>query len=299
MPISSTFSRIATFARHGLLLATLATAGCSGARAQEEAATPVSTPTQTRAMWVWKTSARLGTSDGTSSLLASCQQAGVTEVYLSIGSVIEDARLPAMVAALHDAGIRVEALTGEANWYQAEHRDAMLAVIDSVAAYNAKVAASARFQGMHLDIEPHQLAENKANHAFLPALAETLDQARQRAATQNLDTAADLPRFALQENGAAFARAVPRIVVMLYELRDKSVTALAEASGKIVDDTYAAETAANTGRMVIGLSVDDYSVDLETMLGAVESANTTDARRSRYGGWAIHDEARYRARFQR
>lgn len=312
----SSIERVSTGKRLSTLAAFLATAmvaGCSGGRQQETSgassvtvaaadATTVSSPTggtnealpPARGMWVWKTAPRLAAADGISSLLESCREAGVNEAYLSIGSVVEHPRLPEMVTALNEAGIRVEALTGDAAWYLPERRASMLSALESVAAYNARVPAKARFAAVHLDIEPHQLPQNKGNHGFLPALAETLDAARQRASARGLDTSADLPRFALEENGAAFARAVPRIFVMLYELRDRSPTALADASGRVLDTTYLGLPASTKGRMVIGVSVDDYNLELESILGAVETAQPG---RPRYAGWAIHDEARYRARF--
>jgi len=247
-------------------------------------------------MWVWGTRARLAQGNGVSELLESCREAKLNEVYLSIGSVLGDPQLPALVGALADAGMRVEALTGEARWYQPEERPAMLAMVDAVAAYNARVPARSRFVGVHFDIEPHQLAANKTNHGFLPALAETLREGRDHATERGLETSADLPRFALQENGPAFAAAVPRIFVMLYELRDRSSAALTAASNRVVDGTYASLAAATNGKIVVGLSADDYPTELDGMLSALETAHHDQ---SRYAGWAIHDEARYRTQRRR
>jgi hypothetical protein len=283
-------------------LAVLAT-GCfasAGDRLRPQESTDASSATleapPVRGMWVWKTAPRLAREDGIAMLLESCREAGVNEVYLSTGGVLDHPRLPEMVAALHGEGIRIEALFGEAAWYQPERRASMLAEIEAVSAYNARVPAAARFAAVHLDIEPHQLPQNKGDHRFLPALAETLAEARTRASARGLDTSVDLPRFALEENGAAFARAAPRIFLMLYELRDSSPAALASASARVLDGTYQGLPATSVGRIVVGVSVDDYPSDLESALRALEGAHPT---RPRYAGWAIHDEARYRARPRR
>jgi hypothetical protein len=282
----------------GLSTALWLTPACQGAPGEQPAATATSSlevpiPAQARGMWVWGTRQRLARPDGVTELVASARAANLNEVYLSVEPELAEPRLPELVTALHDAGMRVEALTGDAQWYLPERRSASSAVVDAVAAYNTRVPAAARFAGVHFDIEPHQLPQNKGNHAFLPALAEALRLACARAAARGLGASADLPRFALQENGPAFAAAVPRIFVMLYELRDRSPAALADASARVFDATYAGSPGASRGKLVVGLSVDDYPTDLGAMLSTVDTANRD---KGRYAGWAIHDEARYRAR---
>jgi hypothetical protein len=244
-------------------------------------------------MWAWGTRERLARPDGISELVASARAANLNEVYLSVGPELDDPRLPELVSALHEAGVRVEALTGDARWYLPERRTALSAVVDAVAAYNARVAVAARFAGVHFDVEPHQLPQNKGNHAFLPALAEALRGACERAATRGLGASADLPRFALQEDSAAFVAAVPRIFVMLYELRDRSAAALADASARVFAATYGGRAQPTHSKLVVGLSVDDYPAELDLMLSTLETAHHGSGT---YGGWAIHDEARYRAR---
>jgi hypothetical protein len=107
-----------------------------------------------------------------------------------------------------------------------------------------------------------------------------------------MSTSADLPRFALEEAGPSFAKAVPRLFVMLYELPQKSAPWLALASGGVIEQTYAGLTPAQRGRLVVSLRVEDYAGDLGTMVSALDDANGGSTR---YGGWAIHDEAKYRA----
>jgi hypothetical protein len=242
-------------------------------------------------MWVWSTKSRLGEPTGTETLLGSCRRAGLNEVYLSVGAgALDDPRLPALMGALHGAHLRVEALMGEAAWYRPGNRAAMFATIEAVAAYDRR-NPGASFDGIHLDVEPHQLPENRNNHQFVPVLAEALAEASALAATHHLTSSADLPRFALDEAGPAFARAVERPFVMLYQLRDRSPAWLMKASGSVVDHTFQGLDARQAGRIVIGLRVEDYPTDLEAMVGALDLE-----QRARYGGWAIHDEAKYRAR---
>jgi len=250
-------------------------------------------PTHARGMWVWSTRRRLDDPQGASNLLETCRMARLDEVYLSVNDhVLDDPRLPELMAALTEIGIRVEALTGDATWYLPEKRETVLGVVDAVGAFNTR--SRARFSAIHFDIEPHQIPENRGRHGFLPALAEALKAGRERATTHGLSTSADLPRFAYEEQGALFAGAVQRNFVMLYQLREKTAPWLATQSRKVVDQTYRGAPPELRGRMVIGLRVEDYPEDLEDMLGALDGAYTDLDRR--YGGWAIHDESKYRAR---
>lgn len=281
----------------GIALALLSP-GCQGPRLAPRAADVVAVrstaePASARGMWVWSTKNRLGDPMGTSSLLETCRIAGLNEVYLSVnGGVLTDERLPAFVLALRDRGIRVEALMGEATWYRPDARAPMFAMIDAVAAYDAR-HPRARFAAIHLDVEPHQIPENKGNHAFLPDLAQTLREATAHAAVRGLGSSADLPRFALDEHGPAFAAAVDRPFVMLYQLRDRSLDWLMRQSTSVLAHTYPGASSDLASRLVVGLRVDDYPADLEAMLGALDQGH---GGRARYAGWAVHDEARFRAR---
>lgn len=252
-------------------------------------------PGPARGMWVWGTRTRLAEPNGAQALLSSAASARLNEVYLSVnGGVLDDPKLPALLEQLRDAGLRVEALMGEADWYQPDRRAQMLARIDAVGGFNRR--STVRFAAIHLDVEPHQLPENRTSHAFLVPLAEALSEARMRAAALGMATSADLPRFAFEEEGALFGRAVARPFVMLYELRDRRSPWLVGASRSVIDQSYAGLPADVRGQLVVGLRVEDYPSDLDSMAAALDTAHAGDPR---YGGWAVHDEAKYRMRARR
>jgi hypothetical protein len=266
------------------------------AQTAPDAGTPRSSdeaPALARGMWVWKTRARMPDPAFKATLLETCARAHLNELYLSVSAgLLDDVHLGELVTALREAGVRVEALMGEAAWYQPEKRAPMLALIDAVASYN-DTHPRGRFSGVHLDIEPHQLAENRGARHFLPALVETLKAASELARRKQLTTSADLPRFAFEESGAALAGAVDRPFVMLYELHDKSSQRLVAASAAVIEHTYRGLAPDVASRLVVGLSVDDYPAELEARLAGLDAAH---GKLVRYGGWAIHDEAKYRAR---
>ena len=236
-------------------------------------------------LWVWKTAELLRDPTAATTLRAFCAATGVTEVYLSVPkAVLADARLPALVATLRRGGLRVEALMGEPGWYRAAARGALDERIGAIGRFDA-AHPEARFAAVHLDIEPHQLRENKgaANLGYLPELAETLAGARAAATRAGMDIAADLPRKVLRASvadGQALARACPRLVLMLYELPPGVDPA------EIVRPALAWHA-----DVVVGIRHADHGDGTRATGERIEAAL---ARTPGFAGWAVHDYASWR-----
>jgi outer membrane protein TolC len=236
-------------------------------------------------LWVWKTAELLRDPTAATTLRAFCAATGVTEIYLSVPkAVLADSRLPMLVATLRRGGLRVEALMGEPGWYRAQARDALGERIAAIGRFDS-AHPEARFAAVHLDIEPHQLRENKgaANLAYLPELTETLGFARGAASRAGMDLAADLPRKLLHASladGQALARACPRLVFMLYELPPG------------VDPAELIKPAlAWHADVVIGIRHADHGDGTRAAGERIETALT---RTPGFAGWAVHDYASWR-----
>lgn len=254
-----------------------------------------------RGVWVWKTEQFLG--DG-ASLARACRDMGANEVYLAVTHAwLADPRLPSLVKALQHAGLRVEALMGDPSWSTAEEQPAMLRLIDHVAAFGRHTGA--RFAAVHMDVEPHVLAENRNADVgqYLPGYVESMRVARARAERRGLAFGADVPRHFFRADGIArknLVEAIPRLFLMLYELpehgKDTSDAAreLERASADVIQSAYAEASAQAGSEMVVGLSVEDYGRRLPTMLDAVDTANR---KTGHYGGWAIHDFSQYASEY--
>lgn len=241
----------------------------------------------TRGLWVWQTQHILQDQDGPAALRAFVGQHRLTEVYLSTSrAVLAHPRLEALLSALHQDGIRVEALLGEPTWYLEERRAEPLRRIAELVRWNQQ-HPTARFDGIHLDIEPHQLPDNKGpdNLAFLPGLIATLQEAQRAAQAAGLTLAADLPRKILRAEptqGAALASACQRLFLMLYEMP------------RAADIAAAARLALRWGAgVVIGLRPRDHEGRLDELLVALQ---TSLAQERGYLGWALHDYDAYRKR---
>ncbi len=288
------------FARRLLAGLALASAvACGGPRAPVVPPAISSATIPVHGLWTWRTATLL---DDPSPLLDACRSAGANEVYLAVtDDLLRDPRLEHIVARLRERGLRVEALMGDPGWYRPAKWPAMLALIDDVIAYDAHAAA--RFDAIHLDVEPHILPENRSLDvgSYLPSYIEGIRRARARADGAGLALSADVPRkffHAPVEERDELVRAVPRLFLMLYELRgregplDDARAEVARASADSVRAAYAGIDPAAQGELVVGLSVDDYGVRLAPMLSALDAANGTNAR---YAGWAIHDFVQYAA----
>ncbi len=121
-----------------------------------------------RALWVWETRRLLGDAQERAELLAFVRRRKIDRVYLNIppaegrraaaGFVPFDATAFApLVAGLWRAGAVVYALDGDPDYVLRANHSGVVRTVERVVAYNAEVADSARFRGVHYDVEPYLL----------------------------------------------------------------------------------------------------------------------------------------------
>jgi hypothetical protein len=252
-------------------------------------------------LWVWKGATVLGTARGSEQLRDFCRAQGINEVYVAVfshGELGEAAALASAIALLHDGGIRVEALLSSTDADESgRHRDKLVAQVAAVLEFNQH-HPHARIDGIHLDIEPQQRAENKGagNLRFLPGLTAAYAAVRALAQPAGLTVNADIQnkllKGSLQER-SSLLHALPRLTLMLYELSsptDGSSSAdkaakLRTASRSFLDMAYAGLPATGLATMVIGLRTPDYGELLPQMLKTLDAAHE---REPHYQGWARH-----------
>lgn len=120
---------------------------------------------QERAMWVYRTEALLASQAEQESLLAFCKERRITDLFWQINrdrtqnhAVKHADATRAFLQAAHEQLIRVHALDGDPADTFTRNHDRVLAKVEAVIAFNE---AGERFDGLHLDIEPHALKEWK------------------------------------------------------------------------------------------------------------------------------------------
>jgi hypothetical protein len=253
-------------------------------------------------LWVWKTPFLLDLPSRGEALRDFCRANHINEVYLSFssqsGGAAEEQEIEKLIELLHRSHIRAEALLSSTDADEpGKHRDKLLAHVNEVLSYNRQ-HPRARFEGIHLDVEPQQRQENKGpgNLGFLPNLLDTYRAVRVLAEQNQMTVNADIPNKLLKgdlNQRRGLLTAVPRLTLMLYELSspgDGESTAaqedkLRQASARFMDMAYQGLNGRDLAKLSIGLRTPDYQQQLSNMLKLVQD---TLAANPHYLGWAWH-----------
>ena len=250
-------------------------------------------------LWVWHGSAVLASVNGAARLRDYCRMRGINEVYFAVsdhGKMVLDRKVIDAIRLLHGSDIRVEALLSSDSADEAgRHRDKLIGQVQTVTAFNRQ-HAEARFDGVHLDIEPQQRPENKGpgNLVFLTGLVQAYRAVR--SAADGLQVDADIQTKLLKGSSTERRKlfeSLPRLTLMLYELdapdsrRDSAAKArqVQTASEKFLAMAYADLPGAGMASLSVALRTPDYGAELPAMLTALDEANRGSAH---YGGWAQH-----------
>lgn len=252
-------------------------------------------------LWVWKGDFILGTADGAERLRDFCRAQAIDEVYLSVsshGRTLGASMLPELIDVLHRSGVRVEALLSSEDADEAGAPRRKLLNRARVVVEFDHAHPRARFDGIHLDLEPQQRAENKGsgNLRFLPGLVAAYREVRVLAEANGLSVNADIERKLLEgsvDERRALLTSLPRLTLMLYEVShrddadstDVRTEKLRVASRKFLESAYAGLDGTGLATIVIGLRTPDYGAALPGMLKALDEANGTNPR---YQGWGRH-----------
>jgi hypothetical protein len=253
-------------------------------------------------LWVWKTPILLDLPSRGEALRDFCRAQQINEVYLSFssqnGGAAEEQEMEKLIGLLHKSHIRAEALLSSTDADEpGKHRDKLMAKVNEVLSYNRE-HSHARFDGIHLDVEPQQRQENKGpgNLGFLPGLVDTYRAVRtlaeQNQMTVNADIANKYFKGDLSQRQALMS-SLPRLTLMLYEVSSPGdgdsnaaqADKIRQASGKFMDMAYQGLSGTNLAKMAIGLRDPDYGLQLPSMLKVVQDALS---RNSHFLGWAWH-----------
>lgn len=281
--------------RHLLVLSLLAILGCCAFETRGADA-PV------HGLWVWKTASVLASPGGAEAVRDFARANEVNEVYISISRrdhPAQDAPLLALIDLLHQSQMRVEALLDSIDADEAgKPRDTFLEHARSIVQFNEAQPAQRRFDGIHLDVEPHQREENKGsgNLQFLPGLVETFRGVRAVAGAAHLTVNADIPNKLLKSDAAqrqALLSSVDRVTLMLYELNNPNdgqsnhakALKLQHAAERYLGMAYDGLKGPNLAPMVVALRTADYGEQLPAMLKTLDERQRANPH---YLGWAWH-----------
>jgi hypothetical protein len=122
---------------------------------------PLAAEAPVHGLWVWKAPTVLTSAGAAAKLRDFAKTHDINEVYVSVSrrdDLFHDTQLIALIDRLHQAHIRVEALLDSIDADKAgQPRDSFLALARTIVQFN-ETHPQSHFDGIHLDIEPHQRA---------------------------------------------------------------------------------------------------------------------------------------------
>jgi hypothetical protein len=169
-----------------------------------------------RALWVWDAAPLLRDVSVRQQFLEFCRGRRIGIAWLQV------TRLPGrnelsqkddwreLLRDGHRSGIAIHALDGDPAYALREHHDVVLGLVDTIIRFNREAPPDQRFDGIHLDIEPHLLPGWKdpgirerllADYLELNALAQRIVRAE-----GGLEYGVDIPfwwQYADEQTGAA------------------------------------------------------------------------------------------------
>jgi len=123
----------------------------------------------TKAMWVWD--ARVITDQAKrEELLAFCGEKKIGLLFADVGSIFAEPTIVAhkrlvtpeqladFAVAVHEAGLKLDALDGDAPWSRTQNHGAAISRLEKALAFNqARKSKDEKLDGFQFDIEPHTL----------------------------------------------------------------------------------------------------------------------------------------------
>jgi hypothetical protein len=300
----------------------------STVRSQSADAGQTRTP---RGLWVWETPPLLHDPSARRAFFEFCahHDIGIVGIQIATQGRGVDRRLTdatewkTLIADAHRRGMRIHALDGDPAYARRAEHATVLSIVDAVIAYNAAAAASERFYGIHLDIEPYLLAEWTDPHSRERLLAEYLDlneRAAQRARAagivygvdvpfwwRSVDTATGQPVSATTFHGVRKS-ATEHVLGIVDNVGIMAYRNVAAGPDGIVADALATLDAADrigSAKAFVGVEVDTVSdgvpakatfagKTLRELHDQLTAVDTVFVGRPAYAGIAIHRYAAYR-----
>lgn len=120
----------------------------------------------TRAMWVYKTAPIEASAPEQNQLFDFCRQRGITDLFWQSHfdrandgrrTLADSPGLRTFLRAAHQHALRIHALGGDPAHALERNHPRVLAMADGLIAFNVAGKSDEKFDGLHLDIEPHAL----------------------------------------------------------------------------------------------------------------------------------------------
>jgi hypothetical protein len=128
-----------------------------------------------RALWVWDAAPLLGDRSARDDFLEFCLARGITTAWVQVtrspagDRLLQEDNWRELLGDARRRGIGIHALDGDPDYVRRERHAGVLQLVDTIIRFNREAHPDERFDGIHLDNEPHLLAE-----WHLPVMREQL-----------------------------------------------------------------------------------------------------------------------------
>ena len=163
-----------------------------------------------RVVWVWNSQDLLHRIGAAKRFFEFCAENHIGEVYLSLDFIRQPAptdpqfdlrdreKYHAFLEQAHQQGLAVEGLAGTPEWAVRENHPYALAAVDTVLDFNRSGSPTARFDGVHFDVEPYSLVgfiSSEYRSELLTDFLELISKSAERVRTVNLPFSCDVPAW--------------------------------------------------------------------------------------------------------
>lgn len=123
-----------------------------------------------RAMWIYKTELVMDSAEEQETLFEFCRQRQITDLFWQVhfsrggdgsASLDNEEMLRSFLGEAHRSGLRIHALTGDPSHVRPEKHERVLSSAAALVRFNRGSTEDSRFDGLHLDVEPHGLPDWK------------------------------------------------------------------------------------------------------------------------------------------
>ncbi|MEE9200176.1 MAG: TolC family protein [Candidatus Brocadiales bacterium] len=250
-----------------------------------------------RALWVWDVKGVVESDEKEDFFVSFCKAKGIERVFLSVNRLMaetltQNTDISNLITKLHRDNIKVSALFGDNVWVYPGRRGRLINRIQTIVAYNVARGRRARFDGIHLDIEPHTLREWDAKkQELLNMLLETYEVAKAQisADSSGLLLEVDIPVFYEKTDPVVLkkiAETVDIMTIMAYKRKtpEKVVGAVQAEMDAVIESGKG---------IIVGLNAKDFSDEARLEELIVKVGDRLSVERS-FLGFSIHDFDSYR-----
>ncbi|MCM3783053.1 hypothetical protein M3231_08690 [Neobacillus mesonae] len=250
--------------------------------------------------WLWDTTQIKSAPD---KIFEFAEAQGINAIYLQINRDVQIPYYKEFIRKASAEGIEVQILDGRPSWGLTESREGLRSFIEWIEKYQAQAEENEKFAGIHVDIEPHVLAEWKTNRDSVVAQWQSnVEYLTSEADRLGLKITADIPFWldnytvpgGEMKISSWMIRKFDAVTVMAY--RDTANAIYNAAASELEEAALLGKEvsiAVETNRSNEGDFITFYEEGCEYMLAELQILDQKASKHDSYIGISVHDFANW------